>query len=158
MLHLRATELMSGQHHFVDPALGPASDQPCHFRLDWGGPAREALNPLRRRPVRYTADGTIHFAGLTHGEAPCRGTICIDYAGEHRIAYDLDFEHEGRHYSFHGEKVDVHPSRPLELVKTHTTCYGTLTSDGRVVSRSILHFARESLPSFLRSFRLTRRS
>lgn len=155
MLQFRATELMTGQHHFVDPALGAPSDQPCHFRLTWGGPASQMLNPLRRAAIRYDAAGTIHFAGLTAGDVPCRGTIAIDYARAHQIDYDLAFDVGGTHYRFHGEKTGVNPLRPIELVKTHTTCYGTLaTADGRVVSRSVIHFLPETLSSFVKSFRL----
>ncbi|MBI4950494.1 MAG: hypothetical protein HY908_00530 [Myxococcales bacterium] len=156
MLHLRATEVMSGQHHFVDPALGAAGDQACYFRLTWGGPATEILKPLRRAPMRYAAEGIIYFAGLTADDTPCRGTISIDYARDHKIVYELDLEVAGASYRFHGEKVDVRPWRPLELAKTHTTCYGTLcAADGRIVSRSVVHFLPASLPAFVRSFRLT---
>ena len=60
----------------------------------------------------------------------------------------------GLHH-FVGEKVDVNPLNPIMLVKTHTTCYGTLTdATGAIVSRSVTHFEPSTIVPFLTSFRL----
>lgn len=149
------TETMRGVHHFVDPARGPAVDRPFHFRIDWGAPITSSLNPLSGRFMRYEAEGELFADGLTPRIVACRGALAIDYLAEHTITYELDFEAEGKPWHFVGQKTDVRLLRPLQLIKTHTTCYGTITDDtGTIVSRSVVHFPPETTLPFLRSFRL----
>ena len=154
-LSFTITETMSGLHHFVDPARGDANDRRFYFRLDWGARRPEQLNPFGDRFLVFEADGYVLVDGLTAGEVPCTGTLALDYFGRHTITYTLDFEVDGEPYHFVGEKVDVNPLRPVMLVKTHTTCYGTLTdATGTIVSRSVTHFEPSAIVPFLTSFRL----
>jgi hypothetical protein len=156
-LAFSVTETMRGVHHFVDPARGPAVDRPLHFRIDWGAPIRTALNPLSGQFMSHRAAGELFAEGLTPHPVACSGTLVVDYFRRHTITYDLDFSCEGERFNFLGEKVDVWLRRPLQLVKTHTTCYGTITNGaGAIVSRSVLHFPPETMRSFLLSLRLRR--
>jgi hypothetical protein len=154
-LSFSMTETMSGLHHFVDPARGDAYDRRFYFRLDWGARRAAQLNPLAPEFLELEARGYLFCEGLTDGEAPCAGMLKLDYLGRHTITYVLDFEVAGASYHFVGEKIDVDLRRPLQLIKTHTTCYGTLTdAAGKVVSRSVTHFEPETLLPFLASFRI----
>ncbi|MFW5738901.1 MAG: hypothetical protein ACOC1F_00900 [Myxococcota bacterium] len=149
------TETMRGVHHFVDPARGPAVDRPFHFRIDWGAPLASSLNPLADGFMRYQAEGELFADGLTPSAVTCRGTLGIDYFAQHTITYALDFEAGGERYHYEGTKTDVRLTRPLQLIKTHTTCYGTLRdASGTIISRSVLHFPPDTTLPFLRSFRL----
>jgi hypothetical protein len=150
------TETMKGDHHFVDPTLGSATDRLFYFRLDWGGAIADSFNPGSEDFLAFEASGVIFVSGLTPGEVPCSGTLHIDYLRSRTLRYELDFEVEGEPYRYVGEKVDVNLLNPLLLVKTHTTCYGTLTrGDGSIVSRSVAHFEPRSTLPFLMSFRLS---
>lgn len=149
------TETMKGDHHFVDPALGSAADRLFYFRLDWGGAFAEAFNPGSGEFLTFEATGVIFVSGLTAGEVPCTGTLKLDYLRSKTLRYELDFEVEGEPYHYVGEKVDVNLLNPLLLIKTHTTCYGTLTrGDGAIVSRSVAHFEPRSTLPFLMSLRV----
>lgn len=146
------SETMNGLHHFVDPALGPATDQKAFLRLQWGGPLRHAINPL---DLHFDAHGHLYFAGLTSDEVPCQGSITLDYLHQHVVRYELDFSVEGQPYRYIGEKTDVRLRHPLLLTKTHTTCYGTVCNHaGTIVSRSVLHFDLLSMPAFVTSLRV----
>lgn len=152
-----ANETMKGTHHFVTPALGPPTDRPCWFRLRWGAPLLESVNPFSSRFLRYDASGVFVADRLTDGPAACSGSLELDYFGDLKITYDLCFQVAGARYRFRGEKRDVDLRRPLQLIKTHTTCYGAITDDtGNVVSKSVLHFAPENLREFVASMRLAR--
>ncbi len=154
-LKLQVTETMTGLHHFVDPALGDATDRPLWFRIRWSGAPGAVLNPRSAEFLTFDASGQILVAGLTGGPARCHGTFRIDYFGKHRITYDLAFEAEERRYRYFGEKLDVNLLRPLQLIKTHTTCYGTVTrDDGAIVSRSVTHFEPAEIVPFVTSFKL----
>jgi hypothetical protein len=149
------SEVMKGDHHFVDPDLGSAVDHLFYFRIDWRGSIPGGLNPKSDEFLLFQASGTIFVGGLTPGEVPCVGTIRVDYLQSKTIRYELDFELDGEPYSFVGEKVDVELHKPALLIKTHTTCYGTLAKgDGTIVSRSVTHFEPQRLLPFLLSFRL----
>jgi hypothetical protein len=149
------SEIMKGSHHFVDPELGTADDHLFYYRLDWSGSIPGALDPRSDEFLTFEAEGALFAGGLTPGEVPCRGTIRVDYFHSKTIRYDLELEVEGQRYIFVGEKVDVDLLAPALLIKTHTTCYGTLTrEDGRVISRSVTHFEPKTLLPFLLSLRL----
>ena len=151
------TETMRGVHHFVDSARGPAEDRPFHFCIEWSAPLARSLRPWSDEFMRYEAKGEIFAAGLTPRSTPCRGSLAIDYLADHTIRYDLEFEADGTTHRYEGTKTDVRLSRPLQLIKTHTTCYGRITdASGAIVSRSVLHFLPETTGAFLRSFRLRR--
>lgn len=155
-MRLQISETMRGSHHFVDPALGAATDHRFYFIIDWGGLPLEVLNPLSSMFMVFDAEGVILVEGLTDGEVPCTGKLTLDYFGSRSLRYELDFEVGDRGYSYVGEKVDVDLRKPLLLVKTHTTCYGTLRrDDGAIVSRSVVHFEPEAIVPFLRSVRLS---
>jgi hypothetical protein len=151
------TETMSGVHHFVEPSHGDPSDRSLYFRLDWGPERASALNPWAPDFLEFPAQGVIFVEGLTPAETPCRGSLKLDYFRSQTLTYNLDFEVGGRPYHYVGQKQKVNLANPVMLVKTHTTCYGTLTdAQGRVISRSIVHFEPDTLPAFLASFRLRR--
>lgn len=153
-MKFKITETMRGNHHFVDPELGEAVDRPFHFRIDWGGTPLEVLNPISSMFLIFEVEGTILVAGLTKGEEPCRGVLTLDYFGTQTLRYELDFEVDGETYHYVGKKVDVELRKPLLLIKTHTTCYGTLRrGDGRIVSRSVAHFEPEAILPFFKSVR-----
>lgn len=150
-------EVMKGNHHFVDPSYGDATDRPCSFRLRWGAPLLASINPLSSRFMRYDASGVIEADGLTDGAVDCSGTLELDYFGDQKITYDLRFEARGRPFRYLGEKTHVDLRHPLLLIKTHTTCYGAITDDAdRFVSKSVLHFDVFSVGKFARSLRIGR--
>lgn len=152
-LSFQMTECMRGTHHFVDPARGDASDRSLYFRIRWSGQLASVLNPLSSEFLRYAAEGVILVEGLTSGEVPCNGTLVLDYVREHKITYALQFDH----YRFIGEKVDVRLTRPVMLIKTHTTCYGRIEDEqGKIISRSVVHFEPEDALGFLASTRVSR--
>jgi len=154
-MKLRITETMRGVHHFVDPARGEANDRTFYFKIDWGGAPLEVLNPVSSRFLVFDAEGVILVAGLTEGEIPCRGMLTLDYFRARKLRYELDFLVDGEPYYYVGEKVNVDLRRPLLLIKTHTTCYGTLRNrDGAIVSRSVVHFEPEAMGPFIKSVRL----
>ena len=99
----------------------------------------------------------IFVSGLTAGETPCQGTLRLDYIHSKSLRYELEFEVDGTAYRYVGEKVDVNLLKPLFLVKTHTTCYGSITrdDDGAIVSRSVVHFEPHLALPFLFSFRIS---
>lgn len=152
---VRVTETMQGDHHFVDAELGDPSDRPFLFRIDWSASPLDAFNPGSPRFMTFEASGVMDVEGLTAGETPCSGSLTVDYLQSQTITYDLLFEAKGREHRYLGRKVGVDLRRPLELVKTHTTCYGTISrEDGRIVSKSVAHFVPEELFPFLTSFRV----
>jgi hypothetical protein len=155
VLKIRITETMRGQHHFVDPELGEPLDRSLHFRIDWSGEPKTALNPLDSGFMTFDAAGVIDVEGLTKGEIPCAGSLRVDYFRGRTITYELDFEANGDRFRYVGQKVGVNLLRPVELIKTHTTCYGTITrEDGRIVSKSVTHFEPDELVPFVASFRV----
>jgi hypothetical protein len=154
-MRLRISETMRGSHHFVDSALGEATDRGFHFIIDWGGAPLEVLNPFSSRFMSFDTEGVIFVEGLTDGEVPCTGKLTLDYIRSRSLTYELDFDAGDERYHYTGRKVDVDLRRPLMLVKTHTTCYGMLRrDDGSIVSRSVVHFEPEELLPFVRSVRL----
>lgn len=155
MFKVRVTETMRGDHHFVDPELGEPSDRDFWFRIDWSGDPLRSFNPASARFMSFEAVGVIDVAGLTEGETHCEGQLRVDYVKDRTIVYELDFQAKGRAYHYTGRKVDVDLTRPVELVKTHTTCYGTIIrDDGRIVSKSVAHFVPEELLPFITSLRM----
>ena len=157
-LAFEVTETMTGRHHFVVPALGDADERPCWFRITWGNAFGATLRgALARRPITLPFRGVVCVEGLTEGEAPCEGTLTLDYVAAHRLRYDLAFEAKGERYTLRADKVDVHLARPVALIKTHTTAYLEVRdAAAKVVSRGVLHFRPESLASFVRSGRVVR--
>ena len=146
-------EEMSGTHHFVNQA-GPEGELPMSFRVNWGNRhMRKYLNPLRKTFLTNFVEGEVSVAGLVEN-APCRGTLELRYFTEGKIRYQFEFKDVDRvAYLYVGEKVGI---RPWNLPHSHTTCYGTITNlaTGAEVSKSILHFELDTLPSFIQSFRL----
>lgn len=156
-LSFRFTETMRGQHHFVDPAYGDSTDRLIWFRLNWGAPLLSALNPFSPDYFENAASGSISVQGLTSSLVPCEGHLRIDYLRHQRITYELNFENKNERFCFIGEKVDVDLRRPIELIKTHTTCYGAISNaNGKVISKSVVHFPLDTTLRFLRSLRVTR--
>jgi len=150
-LSFQLTECMRGAHHFVDPVLGDASDRNLYFRIRWSGQLASVLNPFSSEFLLYQAQGAILVDGLTQGEAPCKGTLKLDYLREHKLTYTLVFDR----WRFIGEKLDVRLSRPVMLIKTHTTCYGRIEDErARIVSRSVVHFEPADAFGFLASTRV----
>src|SRR5579883_2327065 len=151
-LSIDVTETMRGEHELADPSAGSAGAHAMYFRLTWKNKVGALPWLLGRRVRPHDARGVIFVEGLTDGEVPCAGTLALDYFGEKKIVYELSFEARGKRYRLHAEKVNVDLRKPLALLKTHTTCYGTLTDDaGKVVSRSVLRFEKDALGPMLRS-------
>ncbi len=149
------SETMRGVHHFVDPTRGTAEDRLLYFHARWGAPIAASLNPLSAAFMRYEAKGDIFVQDLTSACSTCRGTIAIDYLRTFTIAYELEFEADGKVYRYAGKKTDVRLTRPLQLIKTHTTCYGKITNaTNKIISRSVVHFPPETAVDVIRSFRL----
>lgn len=160
-LRYELSETMSGTHHFVDRAYGEPIERRCHFKLRWGSGLLTALNPLGPRARSQDASGTIYFEGLTDDEVPCEGALVLDYPGK-TLTYELSFNGSvkggARTFRFRAEKHDVDLRKPLALVKTHTTAYGTLTDvAGNTVAKAVLHFELADVPRLLASLRVRRR-
>jgi hypothetical protein len=146
------SETMAGTHHFVDASREPGKDREAYFRIRWGGGLASFLTS---RVKHADCEGIIFIGGLTDSEVPCTGTLSLDYFGDHKITYELDFDVAGARHHLHAEKTGVLLHRPLELAKTHTTAYGILTdSRGTIISRSVLHFDPQDLARFAGSVRV----
>ncbi len=145
-------EVMSGTHRFVEGA-GPAGERPMSFRVTWG--TRRLwpyLNPRDANFMSNFLEGTVTVDGLVE-DAPCRGRLDLLYFSDAKIRYTFDFKDAaGRPYRYIGEKVNI---RPWNLHRTHATCYGTITDleSGKDISKSVLYFRWNTLPSFLASLR-----
>lgn len=147
-------ELMSGEHEF-EQGFGPEGTFQMQFDVRWGpGSMVEFLDPRGSGFMVNDLEGTVTIGGLCY-EAPCRGSLKLDYLGEHRITYDFDFLVGDQPYNFVGQKVNI---KPWNLPVSHTTCFGVLKErgSGRLVSRSVTFFKMGTLPRFLTSFRLSR--
>jgi hypothetical protein len=145
---------MSGAHEFV-ARHGPPGEFPMSFELDWGGDRlADFFNPLRRERFFTAASAGVIRVGELVAEAPCRGSLELNYFSEAKIRYRLVFSAQGRRYEYIGEKVGI---RPWNLHRTHTACYGVIydLEDGKEISRSLTHFDPATLPAFLMSFHLT---
>jgi hypothetical protein len=146
-------ELMTGTHHFVNQA-GPDGEHPMSFNISWGTRRLAPyLNPLNQRFLSNFVEGTVNVGGLVEN-ARCRGTLDLLYFTESKIRYNFTFKDAaGKAYRYVGEKVNI---RPWNLHRTHFTCYGTITdlSTEKEISKSILYFDFQTIPAFLKSFRL----
>ena len=143
----RARELMRGWHEFADGA-GPPGRQPFSFRASWGPDSiRDWLNPTRPTFLWQELEGTVSAGGLC-ADAPCRGTLELDYFRRRRIRYDFDFDVAGTTYRYVGEKTNL---RLWNLAVTHTTCYGVVTErrTGKLVSTGTTLFHLRDLPRLL---------
>lgn len=150
-LGFRLHERMIGTHIF-EPGQGPEGRLPFSFEGLWGPPRLGPwLNPKSPDFLTQPFEGTVTAGGI--GErVPMRGELALRYVSSASIRYAFTFSHDSRTYRYVGEKVNI---RPWNLPVSHTTCFGTLTCDGILVSRSVTHFRLASLPRFLFSFRLT---
>ena len=148
-------ETMRGLHHFVDKSYGDVEDKKFYFKIDWGQELFKFINPFSPEFMLNEAEGVIYVEGLTDGEIACHGSLELSYLSEYKLRYNLNFEYNGDNYSYVGEKVDVKLWKPINLVKTHTICYGTLYDQHhQVISKSITHFELGDMVSFLTSLRL----
>jgi hypothetical protein len=147
-------ETMAGYHEF-EPGFGPDGRYPMAFSARWGPRDLAAfLDPLGEAFQRAPLSGTVTVGGLCEA-APVTGTLAFSYVRGRSIRYTFDFDVDGTAYTYVGEKVNI---RPWNLLTSHTTCFGTVTeaATGRLVSRSVTHFAFRTGPRFLASLRLTR--
>lgn len=145
-------EAMSGKHEFT-PRFGPAGRFPFEFKVNWGTDnVKNWLTPGRDGFLRSELAGTVTVGGLCQ-ETSCWGQLEMRYFKDASIRYSFEFEVEGVHYRYQGEKVNI---RPWNLPVSHTTCYGTIEEKetGKLVSRSVTHFRLHTLPRFLASLRL----
>ena len=152
-LGFQLDELMIGSHRF-EPDFGPPEDHPMEFHVTWGPKhIRPWLNPYSKDFLHQDLEGHVTIGGLCDS-VPCKGTLELNYFGEHRIRYVFDFQVDGKEYQYVGEKVNI---QPWNLPVSHTTCYGVVTEkeSGRLVSKSVLFFRLSTALSFLTSFRLT---
>lgn len=158
-MKFRMKELMKGTHHFVDPELGAPHNRELYFLIEWGQSVPSFLFPLSNKCLRADARGIINVSGLTEGDVPVEGGFELNYLSERILRYTLSFEVDKEKYLYVGEKRDVKLWQPWLLVKTHTTCYGTIVnSKGRLISHSITHFGMDpkTIMGFMTSFRLGR--
>ena len=148
------TELMRGEHEFVDPQYGEGKHF-MEFEVDWGPEHLGIfLDPGSEGFMRNTLSGTVTMGGLCES-APCQGTLDLQYHSTHKIRYTFEFEARGKRFQYVGEKVNI---RVWNLATSHTTCFGTVVDmeTGALVSRSVTRFLISTIPSFLSSFSLTR--
>ena len=133
-------EVMSGYDNNLNPFV---------FDVTWG--IMNIRDLLRKGPMKFTLEGTVHFKGHA---SPCSGHLFIDYFGTHSITYIFNFYDPtlGR-LLYVGEKVNI---KPWNLPVSHTTCFGTVSAykDDTLVSRTLAFFKFRTIPKFLASFRL----
>jgi hypothetical protein len=144
-------EVMQGTHEF-EPGTGPAGIHPFRFCVTWGTKSVRSFLAPGSHHLTASLSGTV-TAGSLCNDAPCDGTLRIDYFGRHTIRYEFEFPSDQGRCRFVGEKVNI---RAWNLPVSHTTCFGTVTrvSDGRLLSRAVVHFRLRTLPAFLGSLRL----
>lgn len=146
-------EKMTGTHDF-EPGCGPEGHHFLEFEVDWG--PRSLRTFLLPGPgfMRAELKGHVTVGGLCE-RAPCNGIFELRYFTDRRIRYEFEFEADGEHYRYVGEKVNI---LPWNLPVSHTTCFGTLTklSSRELVSRSVTFFRLATAPAFLSSLRLRR--
>jgi len=149
-------ELMAGEHEFED-GFGPKDKKgkrPMFFNVTWG--PKNLLkwsNPLDKNFMINDLKGTVTVDGLCN-EAECEGTLELKYIAEQKIRYLFEFKVDNKTYSFKGEKRNIYP---WNLHVSHTTCYGELIEkdSGKLVSKSITHFHLDTIPDFIKSFKMT---
>ncbi len=147
-------ELMQGEHEF-EADYGVEGKQPMHFNVTWGtSQLLEWLNPFSESFMLNDLEGTVTIGGLCE-DAPCQGTLALQYFSKQKIRYTFEFEVEGQRYEFIGEKRNIYP---WNLPYSHTCCFGELRlkESGDLVSTSITHFKLDTLPAFIKSFQLRR--
>lgn len=145
-------EVMTGTHRF-EPGYGEPGEKHMEYRVLWG-PKRlhEFLNPLGGKFMYNDLEGFVDIEGFCRN-TPVVGSLELHYFTEAKIRYTFTFEVDGVQYQYIGEKIDL---RPWNLLRTHTTCHGTLFEEnsGEIVSRSVTYFRLHTLPRFLASIRL----
>ncbi|MBN1947504.1 MAG: hypothetical protein JW797_17670 [Bradymonadales bacterium] len=150
----RIDEIMTGRHRF-EPGMGPEGYHPFEFQVTWG-PKRigEWLDPHGAGFLSQPLEGVVRAGGLCQ-EAPCQGTLELQYFNERLIRYTFDFRVDSTDYHYVGEKVNI---RPWNLPVSHTTCFGYLTEarTGRLISTSVTFFRLHRMARFLSSFRIAR--
>ncbi len=144
-------EVMAGTHEF-EPGAGPPGTHPFRFVVKWGSDSMRGFLHPGEQFLTAALAGTV-TAGSLCADAPCAGSLRIDYFGRHSIRYVFEFDSAQGQCRFVGEKVNI---RAWNLPVSHTTCFGTVTriSDGRLVSRAVVHFRLRTLPAFLGSLRV----
>jgi len=145
-------EVMTGTHRF-EPQFGDDRERFMEFRVTWGPEnISRFANPFGGDFMKNNLAGTVTIDGLCHN-APCKGTLELNYFSEARIRYTFDFEAGGVTYRFVGEKVNI---KPWNLPVSHTTCFGVLkeSGSGKLVSKSVTFFRLKTTLAFLASFRL----
>ncbi|MFY9114764.1 MAG: hypothetical protein WAO23_05940 [Dethiobacteria bacterium] len=145
-------EVMIGEHQF-EPGMGPEGKFPLEFRVTWGPKNFLSwIDPRSQDFLTQPLQGVITVGGLCY-DAPCEGTLKLDYFNENKIRYTFDFTVKEKDYLFIGEKINI---KPWNLPVSHTTCYGTvMEKDTNVlISRSVTFFKLKTAPAFLASFRL----
>jgi hypothetical protein len=152
-LGFRMREVMSGEHRF-EPGFGEPGKKAMEFCATWGPDnLSEYLNWKGDGFLKQSLEGTVAIEGLCKN-APCQGTLELNYFNEHTLRYTFFFKARQKEYRYVGEKVNIWP---WNLPVSHTTCYGVVTEvkTGKLVSRSVTHFRLKTAPAFLLSLRLT---
>lgn len=147
-------ELMQGEHEFV-VGHGPKGKQEMYFKVTWGTQQLlEWLNPFNEEFMVNDLEGVVFIDGLCE-EVAVQGTLALKYFTEQKIRYEFEFEVEGEGYIFVGEKRNIYP---WNLPYSHTCCFGELRlkATNEIVSTSITHFRLDTLPEFMRSFKLVK--
>jgi len=145
-------ESMVGWHRLYNEGFC-LTKMPFRFDITWGPEnIKKFLDIQSDSFMRAPLEGYVEAPGIID-KARCFGNIKLDYANG-KIEYDFKFkeEHDGwiMQYHYHGEKTGI---KPWNLPWTHTTCYGAVTSFGRLISTGVTYFELKSIPTFIRSLR-----
>ncbi|MCS6983758.1 MAG: SDR family oxidoreductase [Leptospiraceae bacterium] len=141
-------EIMIGEHEFVDQE----GKLPIEFRVRWGATNLfHYANPFHPDFLKSKLQGFVSVGGLCEN-VPCEGFLKLNYFSDQTIRYDFSFTASGERWDFLGTKKQIYP---WNLPWSHTTLFGELRrrSDGKLISRSVMHFPPESAMEFLRSLR-----
>lgn len=149
---LAFAETMSGTHTLRS---GPRGGQELPFSFTVQARSRTIPDFLGVRGGTIALDGEVRASGLAE-RAALTGTLRIRATARRGLlTYDFTFRgDDGLEYRFHGEK-----HRTWSPLESLTTLYGKVTTAaGETVSTGITRFELRDLPSFLRSYRVTRPS
>lgn len=163
MTGFNITEDMVGKHTFDD---GFAHDflphlydmgfdywMPMSFNAVWGTDDIQKLMAyyLSSGVLTFKLNGTIDVSGLCQSALIQNGVLVLDYFNTHELMYNFDFKVRDKFYNYTGRKYNI---QLWNLLTSHTTCFGTITSGGRLVSTSVVYFKLGSALKFLSSFQL----
>ncbi len=147
-------EIMSGEQTWLENKEGREGKTPMEFKVTWGTDSLlQWANPFQSDFMCNDLQGTVSIGGFCEN-ARCFGRLELKYFSEQKITYFFEFEgDDGQDYEFRGEKREIYP---WNLPWSHTCCFGELRKVGedKVLATSITHFELNTLPAFIKSFKL----